>query len=92
MKGRDEVALEVLKLLHSKDDDPDHAIAAAELFQIQRQMELDRTFWASWKDICRKPSRIKRFGVAISVFAILQCCGEQVITSELWRLTQTRTT
>lgn len=37
-----EGGLEVLKKLHSSDDDPDSHFAQAEFTQIQRQVELDR--------------------------------------------------
>jgi hypothetical protein len=81
MKGLDDQAFEVLKSLHPND--PSHIIAQAELFQIQRQLELDRTFGSSWIKVAKKPSYIKRFWIAFSVAAILQCCGQQVITSEM---------
>lgn len=73
MKDRGAEAQRILEKLHSDARDPDHSIAAAEFYQIQRQMEIDRTLGNSWMHIWRKPSYRKRALLAIGTCGIVQC-------------------
>jgi hypothetical protein len=84
LNDRSDEALKILKRLRQSPDDPDHAVANAEMFQIGKQMELEKTLDASWLHIFRNKSYLRRFGYAIATTGILQCCGQQVITSTLF--------
>ena len=82
MKGRDAEAERILIRLHSDPSDPDHAVAGAEFYQIQRQIEIDRTLGSSWMHIIKKPSYRKRALLAIGTCGIVQCYGVLVINSK----------
>lgn len=82
MKGRNEQAREILKLLHSAPDNPDHTFATMEYHQIQKQIMIDRTLGSSWSTMLRKPSYRKRALLAVGTTGIVQCSGVLVINSE----------
>ncbi|KAK4569540.1 hypothetical protein LTR86_003303 [Recurvomyces mirabilis] len=81
MQGRDAEAERVLVRLHADASDPDHTLAAAEFYQIRRQIEIDRTLGSSWLHIMRKPSYRKRALLAIGICGICQCSGVLVINN-----------
>ncbi|KAK5115049.1 hypothetical protein LTR62_001746 [Meristemomyces frigidus] len=81
MQGRDAEAERVLLKLHSDATDPDHTVAAAEFYQIRRQIEIDRTLGSSWLHIIKKPSYRRRALLAIGTCAICQCSGVLVINN-----------
>jgi hypothetical protein len=64
-------------------NDSHHVAAKTEMFQIQRQMELDKALGNTWRNIIRKKTYLRRFILAFGTAGILQCCGQQVITSTL---------
>lgn len=83
MHDRLDEARSILQRLHctNKDGDDD-AYALAELYQIQKQVMIDRTLGNSWMHIFKKPSYRKRAFLAIGTEAIIQCSGVLVINSE----------
>ena len=60
LKERDEEARAILHRLHSDASDPQHEFAMAEMYQIQKQIRIDRTLGSSWMHIFRKKSYRKR--------------------------------
>lgn len=69
MKNREEEAQAILYRLHSDSSDPNHEFASAEMYQIQKQLAIDRTLDNSWMDMFRKRSYLKRVGMAcVSIF------------------------
>ncbi len=82
MQGRDAEAEQILIKLHSDPRDPENVVAAAEFYQIQKQMQIDRTLGSSWLHIIRKPSYRKRALLAIGTCGIVQCSGVLVINSK----------
>jgi hypothetical protein len=80
-QGRDADAERVLIRLHQDASDPDNTVAAAEFYQIRKQIEIDRTLGNSWLHIIRKPSYRKRALLAIGTCGIVQCSGVLVINS-----------
>jgi len=68
--------------LHRDARDPDNTVAAAEFYQIQKQMEIDRMLGATWMHILKKPSYRKRAFLAIGTCGIIQCSGVLVINSQ----------
>ena len=83
MQGRDAEAERILVKLHRDARDPDNSVAAAEFYQIQKQMEIDRTLGATWMHIIKKPSYRKRAFLAIGTCGIVQCSGVLVINSTI---------
>ncbi|KAK1810554.1 hypothetical protein LTR12_015061 [Friedmanniomyces endolithicus] len=81
MQGRDAEAEQILIKLHSDPRDPENVVAAAEFYQIQKQMQIDRTLGSSWLNIIRKPSYRKRALLAIGTCGIVQCSGVLVINN-----------
>lgn len=81
MKGRREEAEAILMRLHDDGLDPEHRYARAELYQITKQIELDRTFDSSWLHIMRKPSLRKRAFLTIGTTGFVQCSGVLVINN-----------
>ncbi|KAK1089646.1 hypothetical protein LTR48_000285 [Friedmanniomyces endolithicus] len=81
MQGRDAEAEQILIKLHSDPRDPENVVAAAEFYQIQKQMQIDRTLGSSWLHIIRKPSYRKRALLAIGTCGIVQCSGVLVINN-----------
>ncbi|KAK3109290.1 hypothetical protein LTR53_017614 [Teratosphaeriaceae sp. CCFEE 6253] len=81
MKGRDAEAHEILIKLHRDARDSDNTVAAAEFYQIQKQMEIDRTLGATWIHIIKKPSYRRRAFLAMGTCGIIQCSGVLVINN-----------
>ncbi|OAP61905.1 hypothetical protein AYL99_04108 [Fonsecaea erecta] len=80
MQNRDEEAKRVLEKVHSHSDDG-HDKAHAELYQIQRQVAIDRELNCTWRQLFRKPSYRKRALLAIGTTAIVQFAGVLVINN-----------
>lgn len=53
----------------------------AEMYQIQKQVVIDKLLDSSWVHILRKPSYRKRAFLAIGTTGIIQCSGVLVINS-----------
>jgi hypothetical protein len=83
MQDRIEDAKLVLERLHSTPGDVDNSYAAAEFYQIQKQVVIDKTLGSSWKHMFKKPSYRKRALLALGTTAIIQCSGVLVINSML---------
>jgi sugar porter (SP) family MFS transporter len=72
MKGHVDKAREIVRSLHSAHGDTEHRFAEIELFQMTRQIELDRTLPSSWLYIFRRPSFRKRMWMTVFIgFAVL---------------------
>ncbi|TKA74723.1 hypothetical protein B0A55_04043 [Friedmanniomyces simplex] len=78
---RDAEAERILIKLHNDPRDPENVIAAAEFYQIKKQMAIDRTLGSSWLHIIKKPSYRKRALLAIGTCGIVQCSGVLVINN-----------
>lgn len=81
LQGRVEEAERILTRLHSDPRDPDKAYAKAELYQIKKQIVIDRTLGNSWLDIIRKPSYRKRALIGMATCGFIQSSGDLVINS-----------
>lgn len=81
MQSRDSEAERILVKLHSDSSDPDNIAARAEIHQIKKQIELDRTLGNTWMHIIKKPSYRKRALLAIGTCGIVQCSGVLVINN-----------
>ena len=81
MNNRDAEAEQILIKLHSDPTDPDHDVAKAEFYQIQKQIAIDRTLGSSWVQMFRKPSYRKRALLAVGTTGIIQCSGVLVINN-----------
>lgn len=75
MKGRDSEAEAILKKLHANESDPEHEVAQAEFYQIQRQIAIDKTLGNTWMHIIKKPSYRKRAFLGMGVTGIIQLSG-----------------
>ena len=64
MQDREEEARRILHRLHSDSSDANHEFATAEMYQIQKQIRIDRTLGNSWMHLFRKRSYLKRVGMA----------------------------
>lgn len=78
-----EEAQAILNRLHSDKSDPENSFARTELYQIQKQIAMDRTLDSSWKQMFTKPSYRKRAFLAMGTTAIIQCSGVLVINSNV---------
>lgn len=83
MQDRIDEAKVILESLHSGAREADNEYALAELYQIQKQVVIDRTLGSSWAHMFRKPSYRKRAFLAMGTTAIIQCSGVLVINSML---------
>lgn len=81
MQGRPEEARQILIRLHTNRNDPNHELAEAEFFQINKQIAIDRTLGSSWYDMFAKPSYRKRALLAIGTTGIIQSTGVLVINN-----------
>ncbi|KIM94679.1 hypothetical protein OIDMADRAFT_60456 [Oidiodendron maius Zn] len=79
MKGRDDDAWKVMGKLHSTTNAKENEYVQKEMFQMTRQIELDRTLPSSWLEIFRRPSYRKRMGMAIFVVFAINSSGSQII-------------
>lgn len=73
MQGRNAEAEAVLLKLHADPSDPDNTAAKAELYQIQKQIAIDKTLGNTWWHILKKPSYRRRAFLAIGTTGIIQC-------------------
>ena len=81
MNNREAEAEQILIKLHTAIDDPEHDVAKAEFYQIQKQIAIDRTLGSSWKILFTKPSYRKRAFLAMGTTSIVQCSGVLVINN-----------
>ncbi|OQV04953.1 hypothetical protein CLAIMM_09763 [Cladophialophora immunda] len=79
MKGRDQEAWDIVCRFHSTTNDANHEYAKIEMFQMRRQVELDRTLPASWLEMMRRSPYWKRMLMAIFLGFALQSAGSQTI-------------
>lgn len=77
MNNRSSEAKEILITLRADADE-----ASLEFYQIQKQVELDKSMDNSWKIMFKKPSYRKRAFLALGTAGIIQCSGILVINSE----------
>lgn len=81
MKGRHEEAEAVLFKLHTDPSDPNNDAAAAESYQIRKQIAIDQTLGNSWLQIIKKPSYRKRALFAMLITGAGQCAGVSLVVS-----------
>ncbi|KAK5447998.1 hypothetical protein LTS15_009022 [Exophiala xenobiotica] len=81
MKGKDAEAERIIRQLHSSSKDPHHYYAQKELFQMRKQIELDRTLESSWYAMCTRPSYFRRMLMASFVVFAIAASGAQVIAN-----------
>ncbi|KAK3065559.1 hypothetical protein LTS18_000036 [Coniosporium uncinatum] len=81
MNDRIEEAKRVLDRLHADPSDPDNSYSRRELYQIQKQIAIDRTLPSSWYQLFKKPSYRKRAFYAMGTTFIVQCSGVLVINN-----------
>ena len=81
MKDREEEAQAILFRLHSDPSDSEHEFARAEMYQIQKQIRVDRTLGNSWKRMFTKRSYLKRVAMACGLTFFIQSSGDLVINS-----------
>ncbi|KAK3722527.1 hypothetical protein LTR37_002519 [Vermiconidia calcicola] len=77
---RDE-AFEIVKRLHAKHDDPNHATARSEFYLMEKQFELDKTFTMRPFEIFRTTPNLRRVFVACLLMWGNQFLGIFVITN-----------
>jgi hypothetical protein len=75
MQGRTEEAEKILFTLHRDRDDSNNEAAAAESYQIRKQIAIDRLLGNSWMHIVKKPSYRKRALFALAITGFIQCSG-----------------
>lgn len=80
MQNRDDEAKAVLEKVHSRSG-TGHDRAHTELYQIQKQVAIDRELNCTWVQLFRKPSYRKRAWYAIGTTGIVQFAGVLVINS-----------
>jgi MFS family permease len=79
MRGREEDAWKVMGKMHATLNAREDEYLQKEMFQMTRQMELDRTLPSSWLEMFRRPSYRKRMGIAVFTVFACQASGSQVI-------------
>lgn len=79
MQDRVDEARAVLDRLHWDPKDDNNEYSRAELYQIQKQVAIDKTLDSSWIHMFRKPSYRKRAFFAMGTTGIIQCSGVLVI-------------
>lgn len=87
MNDRADEAKAILKKLHGTSGPDGDEYAMAEMYQIQKQVVIDRLLEGTWLHMLKKPSYRKRAFLAIGTTGIIQCSGVLVINSELHSLT-----
>lgn len=81
--GKIAEAFEIIKSMHSNSSqDPLHEFAKLELYQIQKQVELDSSLPSSYMAICKKPSLRRRAWITIALELFVMSSGILVILSE----------
>ena len=81
LRGRHEDALKVALRLHSTPNDPNHEFVHKEMFQMRRQIDVDRTLNSSWLELLRRPSYRKRVLMTIFVMFSVNASGGIVIAN-----------
>jgi MFS family permease len=81
-KGRITEAWQVIKRMHANPtQDPQHEFAKLELYQIRKQIELDKTFSTSYMEILKQPSLRRRAWMTIMLELSVMSSGVLVILS-----------
>ncbi|OCK75229.1 MFS transporter [Lepidopterella palustris CBS 459.81] len=78
---REDQAWNIVRTLHTSEDDPEHEYATAEFYQMKSQHNLERHLDSSWLEILRRPSYRKRALLAFFLPVILYSTGNLVITT-----------
>lgn len=81
MQGRVEEAKAIVLKLHKLKDDPDNEFALAEIYQMSKQAEHDRTLDPGWLELFRRPSYRKRCLLGMSFAFIGQSTGVLVLNN-----------
>ncbi|EXJ77940.1 hypothetical protein A1O3_09099 [Capronia epimyces CBS 606.96] len=81
LKGRHEQALKITARLHSTASNANHEFVQKEMYQMRKQIELDRTLNASWVELLRRPSYRKRVFMAIFIVFSITGTGGVVIAT-----------
>ena len=81
-KDKANEAWDIVRKLHTRNDDPEHEYATAEFYQMKSQHELEAALNNSWLEILRRPSYRKRALIAFFLPVILYSTGNLVVTSE----------
>lgn len=84
-KDRIEEARDIIHRMHSHPSDPEDLFAKWEFYQIRKQIELDRTFATSYREIFKKPSMRKRALTTIFLEFCLMSSGVLTILSKSQR-------
>src|SRR6202000_849567 len=92
-KDRSDEAWDIVREMHSSDNDPNHEFATVEFHQMKKQLELDNRLDSSWLEMMRRPSYRKRIFISSSILVLLYCTGTLVIASSflLFHLEATHT-
>jgi MFS family permease len=77
-----EKAWDVIREVHSGEDDPNHSYATAEFYQMRKQLEFERTLNVGYLEFMRRPSYRKRAIIACGLTFILLSSGPLVINSK----------
>ncbi|KAL4802969.1 general substrate transporter [Aspergillus unguis] len=87
--GRQKEAWEVIKRMHAnREHDPEHNIAKREMYQIQRQLEVDRRFDTSYMAIVKQASLFRRAWMTVLLELFIMSSGVLVILNNgsiIWR-------
>ena len=81
MQGLDDRARQVLLKIHSHSD-AGHDRANLELYQIKKQMIIDRSLPRSWVEMFKKPNYRRRALLGLATTGMVQFSGVLVINSE----------
>lgn len=81
LKYRHEEASKIIARLHStSNDDDNNEFVQKEIFQMRKQIDLDRTLDASWIEMVRRPSYRKRVLMAVFIVFSITASGGLVIS------------
>lgn len=79
LKGCRDEAREVVLKLHATPHDHSHQFAELELYQMERQIELERTLESSWLALLKRPSYRKRMMMSVFLVFTIQATGSQIL-------------
>jgi hypothetical protein len=82
-KERTDEAWAIVKRLHGNPNDANDHFAEIEFRQMRKQIELDRTYKTSYKEIFTRPSYRKRALITMFMTYSLMSSGVLVINSKL---------
>jgi MFS family permease len=82
MRGRVDEAKVILTRLHQRHKEDNSVFVAAELYQIQKQAEVDSKMNSSWLEMFRRPSYRKRCLYTLALTYIVQASGVLTINSK----------